>query len=125
MTGGAGIWISGRCQVTVNDEPSPERAPGDASACAAVAYRRPKPGFASSVSALTRPRPLVIEPVRPPAAALAPVNVTPPKSARDRMWQSWVDDDRHRDGASAIHSAEETVGLLICSFSPGANVTDH
>jgi hypothetical protein len=36
MTGGAGIWISGRCQVTVNDDPSPERAPGDASACAEV-----------------------------------------------------------------------------------------
>jgi hypothetical protein len=31
------------------------------------------------------------------------------------MWQSWLDDDRHRDGASAIHSAEETLGLLICS----------
>ena len=40
-----------------------------------LAYRRPKPGFASSVSALMRPRPLVIEPVRPPADALAPVNV--------------------------------------------------
>ena len=90
MTGGAGIWISGRCQVTVNDEPLPDRAPGDASACAAVAYRRPKPGLASSVSALTWPRPLVIEPVRPAAVALAPVNVTPPKSARDRMWQSWL-----------------------------------
>jgi hypothetical protein len=37
MTGGVGIWISGRCHVTVNDEPSPERAPGDASACPAVA----------------------------------------------------------------------------------------
>ena len=43
------------------------------------------------------------------------VNVTLPKSARERMWQSWLDDERHRDGASAIHSAEETVGLLICS----------
>ena len=31
------------------------------------------------------------------------------------MWQSWLDDERHRDGASAIHSAEETLGLLICS----------
>jgi hypothetical protein len=31
------IWISGRCQLTVNDEPFPERAPGDAFACAAVA----------------------------------------------------------------------------------------
>jgi hypothetical protein len=31
------------------------------------------------------------------------------------MWQSWLDDETHRDGASAIHSAEETVGLLICS----------
>src|SRR6476646_2696182 len=115
MTGGAGIWISGRCQLTVNDEPLPERAPGDASACATVAYRRPKLGLASSVSALTWPGTPVIEPVRPPAEALAPVNVTLPKSARDRMWQSWVEDDRHRDGASAIHSAEETVGLLICS----------
>jgi hypothetical protein len=30
----------------------------------------------------------VSEPVRPPADTLAPVNVTLPKSARDRMWQS-------------------------------------
>src|ERR1700722_4258879 len=67
------------------------------------------------MSALTWPRPLVIEPVRPPADALASVNVTLPKSASERMWQSWVEDERHRDGASAIHSAEETVGLLICS----------
>src|ERR1700722_3795037 len=67
------------------------------------------------MSALTWPRPLVIEPVRPPADALASVNVTLPKSASERMWQSWLDDERHRDGASAIHSAEETVGLLICS----------
>ena len=115
MTGVTGIWICGRCHVTVNDEPSPERAPGDASACAAVAYRRPKPGLASSVSALTWPRPLVIEPVRPLADALAPVNVTLPKLASERMWQSWLADERHRDGASAIHSAEETVGSLICS----------
>ncbi len=67
------------------------------------------------MSALTWPRPLVMEPVRPPADTLAPVNVTLPKSASERMWQSWLDDERHRDGASAIHSAEETVGLLICS----------
>jgi hypothetical protein len=58
MTTTAGIWISGRCQLTVKDEPRPDRAPGDAFACAAVAYRRPKPGGASIVSALTWPRPL-------------------------------------------------------------------
>jgi hypothetical protein len=44
--------------LTVKDEPRPDRAPGDAFACAAVAYRRPKPGGASIVSALTWPRPL-------------------------------------------------------------------
>src|SRR5580692_10708281 len=115
MTTTDGTWISGRCQLTVNDEPWPERAPGAAFACGAVAYSRPKLGAASSLSALTWPRPLVIEPVRPPADALAPVNVTLPKSASERMWQSLLDDDRHRDGASAIHSAEETLGLLICS----------
>jgi hypothetical protein len=43
------------------------------------------------LSTLTWPRPLVIEPVRPPADALAPVNVTLPKSASERMWQSWLD----------------------------------
>jgi hypothetical protein len=53
MTTTAGVWILGRCQLTVNDEPFPERAPGDAFACAAVAYRRPKLGAASSLSALT------------------------------------------------------------------------
>jgi len=37
MTGWAGIWISGRCQLTVNDEPLPDRAPGNAFASAAVA----------------------------------------------------------------------------------------
>ena len=35
----------------MNDAPLADRAPGDASACAAVAYRRPKPGLASSVIA--------------------------------------------------------------------------
>src|SRR5580658_7615714 len=114
MMGWAGIWISGRCELTVNDEPLADRAPGDAFASAAVAYMRPKAGAASRVSALTWPRPLVIEPVWPPADTLAPVNVTLPKSASERMWQSRLADDRHRDGASAIHSAEETVGLLIC-----------
>src|ERR1700760_150248 len=93
MTGRVGIWISGRCQVTVNDEPLPERAPGTAPAGPAGAYGRPKPGLASSVSALTWPGTLVIEPVRPPADALAPVNVTLAKSASDRIWQSWLDDE--------------------------------
>src|ERR1700761_1514761 len=115
MTTTVGVWIAGRFQLTVNDEPWPERAPGDAFACAAVAYRRPKPGAAWSVSALTWPRRGVMEPVRPPADTLAPVNVTLPKLASERMWQSWLADERHRDGASAIHSAEETVGSLICS----------
>ena len=114
-TTGVGVCGCGRCQATLNDEPLLERGPGDAFACADVAYMRPKPWSASSVIALTAPRPLVIEPVRPPADALAPVNVTLPKSASDRTWQSWLDDETHRDGASAIHSAEETVGLLICS----------
>src|SRR5580692_10594293 len=95
MTTTVGVWISGRCQLTVNDEPWPERAPGDAFACVVVAYSRPKPGAASSLSALTWPRPLVIEPVRPAADALAPVNVTLPKSARERMWQSRLAEDRH------------------------------
>ncbi len=53
MTLTTGVRIAGRCQLTVNDEPWPERAPGDAFACAAVAYSRPKPGVASSLSALT------------------------------------------------------------------------
>src|ERR1700751_4168218 len=114
-TMGVGACGCGRCQATLNDEPLLERAPGDAFASADVAYMRPKPGLASRVIALTAPRPLVIEPVRPPADALAPVNVTLSKSASDKMWQSRLDDETHRDGASAIHSAEDTVGPLICS----------
>ena len=59
----------------------------------------------------------MIGPLRPPADALASVKVTLPKSASGRMRQFWscTDDESHSDGASAIHSAEETVGLDIGS----------